>query len=161
MSKKIIESAYELIAGLTPLKSDCGMLCDSACCKSRGYMVLFPNEKELMDKHFDVSVKQLPNYGAVYSAVCEGNCNRQIRPLSCRIFPLAPKVIDGMVYVRLDPRARNVCPLSHKSILSLDSEFINTIKKMFNMLYKDDEIKRFIGAISDIADEYNDILKFK
>ncbi len=159
MSKKIIQSAYEMIEELTPLKSDCGRLCESACCVSEGYMILFPGESPLLGEGFDVSIKTLPGYGAVAVASCDGTCIRDKRPLSCRFFPLAPKIVDGEVLVRMDPRARNVCPLSYNSILSLDRNFTNTIKKMFEMMSEDEELSRFIKALSDIADEYVNILK--
>ncbi len=159
MSKEIIKSAYEMIDKLTPLKSDCGRICESACCVSEGYMVLFPGESQLLGEGFDISPKVLKGYGAVATARCSGMCDRSRRPLSCRIFPLAPKIVDGEVFVRMDPRARNVCPLSHKSILSLDREFTNTIKKMFSIMFEDSDLAPFIKALSDISDEYAEILK--
>lgn len=159
MSKQIIESAYEMIGRATPLKSDCGKLCDGACCTSKGYMLLFPYEHEvLLGKGFDITIKELDGYGPVYTLTCNGSCDRGIRPLSCRIFPLAPKIKDGELFVRIDPRARNVCPLSHKSILSLDKEFTNIIKKTLNMLFQNDRMAQYLKAVSDIADKYNDIL---
>ena len=158
MSKRLIESAYEMIGGLTPLKSDCGRLCGSVCCGSEGYMLLFPYERELIvGEGFKIAQKELEGYGTVDVLYCEGACDRDTRPLSCRIFPLAPKFVDGVLFVRVDPRARSICPLAHKSILSFDKEFTNIIKKTLNMLCQDDKISRYLKAVSDIADKYNDI----
>ncbi len=159
MSKKIIESAYKMIGGLTPLKNDCGRLCGSACCHSEGYMLLFPYEEELLsERGFKIFQKELAVYGAVQALTCNGACDREMRPLSCRIFPLAPKFIEGELFLRIDPRARRVCSLSHKSILSFDKEFTNIIKKTLNMMCHDDRMSRYLEAISNIADKYQDIL---
>lgn len=158
MSKQLIESAYEMIGGLTPLKSDCGRLCASACCVSEGYMMLFPYERELVGGvGFELAQKELEGYGMVDVLNCKGVCERSVRPLSCRIFPLAPKFAEGELFVRLDPRARSVCPLAHKSILSFDKDFTNIIKKTLIMLCQDDKIFRYLKAVSDIADKYNEI----
>ncbi len=159
MSVKIIESAYEMIGDLTPLKSDCARMCGAACCESEGYMLLFPYERDLVEKcdGFQMMQKHLEGYGPVEAVTCSGYCERNLRPLSCRIFPLAPKFIDGELFVRLDPRGRSVCPLAHKSILSLDKDFTNTIKKTLKMLAQDDSISRYLKAVSDVADKFNDI----
>jgi hypothetical protein len=121
-------------------------------------MTLFPYERELVEgMGFEIAQKQLEGYGAVDILYCGGVCERNTRPLACRIFPLAPKIAGGELYVRMDPRARSVCPLSHKSILSFDKEFTNIIKKTLNMLCVDDKIFQYLKAVSDIADKYNNI----
>ena len=73
--------ARALLDTLTPLKSDCGRLCDGACCRgddSTG-MLLFPGEDALYERCA---------FGRVLSAgfslggaptklfVCEGHCPR-------------------------------------------------------------------------------------
>ena len=109
MSKQIIKSAYEMVGGMTPLKSDCGRLCGAACCSSEGYMLLFPYEQELVGGDFKIVRKELEGYGPVDALYCDGECDRDVRPLSCRIFPLAPKFMEDKLFVRLDPRGRVVC----------------------------------------------------
>lgn len=155
MSKLLIKSAYDMLSDVTPLKSDCGNLCDAACCISDGYMLLFPGEKELLKKQdYTFGVTELEGFGKADTALCKGTCNRDFRPLSCRIFPLIPKFADDEISLRLDPRGRSVCPLCNKSILSLDKEFLNAVKKTLIMLSQDDRISRYLKALSNTADKY-------
>lgn len=159
MSAALIKSAYKILRDLTPLKSDCGRLCDKACCISDGIVLLFPGEYELL-KHQDYkfSKVELDGFGEVYLIMCSGICNRDYRPLSCRIFPLTLSFNKGDISVKLDARGRHVCKLAHKSILSLDKEFLRAVKKVLIMLYRDDNISKYLDAISKIEDKYTKII---
>ena len=45
-SKKLYGYLYSLLDDVTPLKADCGALCDGACCKGDDAgMYLFPHEE--------------------------------------------------------------------------------------------------------------------
>lgn len=151
----LIKKAYEVISDKTPLKYDCGQLCDSACCTGKGYMLLFPGEKKLLeDKGFSFSTYLLKGYGQVDTLICEGVCEREFRPLSCRICPLAPKMIEGFLYVRLDSRGRSICPLTDNGLSAIGKGFIVAVKESLTQLCESPEIRRFIQALSDRIDEY-------
>ena len=159
MSDKLIESAYEMLSTLTPLKHDCGKDCDKACCVSDGSMLLFPYEYDLLkSKDYKFTKYNLEVLGEVWAMTCSGECDRELRPLSCRIFPLAPKITKGEIFLRLDARGRSVCPLTHKSILSLDKKFVDVVKKTLIMLSCDDKIAQYLTSISKLTDKYMEII---
>lgn len=88
----------------TPLKCDCGVLCDRACCKgdSTTGMILFPNERT------NFNVIETNGYKLV---VCNGKCNRNERPISCMLFPFMPIIIDNKTKITIDYRGFSICPL--------------------------------------------------
>lgn len=51
--KNLYKRAYRLMENSTPLKFDCGMLCNSKCCTgdSRAGMSLFHGEEAMLDVH--------------------------------------------------------------------------------------------------------------
>ena len=85
----VLERAYALLEEVTPLATDCGAVCDGRCCResadSEG-MLLFPGEEVLLA---DAGYTIRPAEGG-YLLTCGGTCNRALRPLACRIFPLFP-----------------------------------------------------------------------
>ena len=85
---ELIKKAYEIIGNKTPLKSDCGRLCGAACCKGDDEtgMLLFPGEEDLCTCD---EFKIIQTDYSLPLLVCDGTCNRDRRPLACRIFPLA------------------------------------------------------------------------
>ncbi|MDD4796360.1 MAG: hypothetical protein PHO66_01165, partial [Eubacteriales bacterium] len=120
---------YRIIEESTPMKFDCGLLCQSACCQGdddQG-MLLFPGEKALyaqdMPEGFAVHEVTLPGWGNAHLLTCAGRCPRARRPLSCRIFPLSPHW-DGQQFVcRLDSRGVAMCPLCRDVQDALDPAF--------------------------------------
>ena len=113
-SLSAVLAARELLSTLTPLKTDCGALCSHACGagdETTG-MLLFPGEETLYDGC---------TFGKVLGAdftlggqeaklfVCSGRCERDNRPLACRLFPLFLAFLkNGGTKFRLDARARAV-----------------------------------------------------
>lgn len=103
---------YQLTASVTPLAGDCGKLCGKACCQpdaanSLG-IYLFPGEEAVLQlprpwleweihdpRHYDFPASwQEP----VHFVKCTGPCPRELRPLACRFFPLAPHLLrDGQL----------------------------------------------------------------
>jgi hypothetical protein len=158
--KNMIKTAYNMLGDKTPLKTDCGRMCSSACCTGDGGMFLFPGEYDIVKdgKGFRFEKRFLEGYGYVDFMTCLDSCNRAIRPLSCRIFPLVPVFKDDGLFVRLDARGRNICPLTKKSILSLDRDFLNVAKNVFIMLSEDDEISKFLKAVSCMEQKYRQVL---
>jgi len=154
-TETLLKEAIEIIGDATPLKFNCGTLCDRACCVSDGYMMVFPGEKcILQNRNYTFGKAHLITYGDIDIVTCNGTCDRDYRPFSCRIYPLAPKFIDDKLFVRLDVRGRPTCPLCHKSMSSLNEDFIKRVKKALNHLTANNEMKKFLKAISNHVDMY-------
>ena len=137
--QKLYDRANRIIGDKTPLKKDCGLVCDGACCKgdSDTGMLLFP---------FEESTLEVKEEDGVRLAVCDGHCNRDERPLSCRIFPFFPYVTtDGRIKAIPDIRGVNVCPLiSHCDEVSFDRGFLYRVKKVGRLLYADEHCRKFL-----------------
>ncbi|MBN2878017.1 MAG: hypothetical protein JXN65_00095 [Clostridia bacterium] len=154
-AEKLIKEALEIMGDASPLNFDCGTLCERACCVGEGYMMVFPGEINLLkNNNYMFGSKDLISYGRIQTVTCDGTCNRDYRPLSCRIYPLAPKFIGEELFVRLDVRGRPTCPLCHKSMSSLNPEFIEKVKKALTHLAKDEDLLRFLKAISNHVDMF-------
>lgn len=149
-----IEKAKAAIGSLTPLKGhDCGQLCSAACCKgdeSTG-MRLFPGETT------SLNTIDLPDGGRL--AVCDGSCDRTTRPLACMIFPFFPTVDErGKVFVEIDSRALNVCPLAaHSEEVIFDRAFVKAVEKAGKCLAKDEECLEFLRAVTAEIDGINEL----
>jgi len=143
-------AARELLSTLTPLKTDCGALCAHACCagdETTG-MLLFPGEEALYASCA---------FGRVISAdfalggqearlfVCSGRCERDSRPLACRLFPLFLAFLkNGGTRVRIDDRARAVCPLCDYGMTGLDEEFVAAARKAYDVLLEDETCRAYL-----------------
>jgi hypothetical protein len=155
--KAFYQELYRLLGGAQPLGFDCGRLCGAACCSPKlPGMYLFPGEEALFTglPGFVLSQTEMPGYGPVWLLSCTGTCNRELRPLSCRIFPLAPKVSGSAVRARLDPRGRPVCPLCVQPVSALSARFVTTAETAFAMLLAAPETAGFLSALSARIDEY-------
>lgn len=156
----IIRDSLAATAELTPLRFDCGRLCGAACCEGNEAgqgMLVYPGEESVQT--FPASWRRedvdLPGYGRAVLICCDEPCRRDGRPLACRVFPLAPRLLqDGSFGVRMNPRGRPVCPLCHKPVNSLDARFTETVTGIFNNLASHPEGWRFLAALSKLIDAY-------
>ncbi len=151
--KDLYESAFRILGDLTPLKKDCGMLCGAACCKgdkSTG-MRLFPNE----ETPFNVIEGD-----GVRLCVCTGICDRDTRPLSCRIFPLFPVILgNGRISAEIDTRALRLCPLAENSeIIKFDKEFISAVRRVGRLLYSDPQCRKLLEDTTLEIRQYGNLL---
>lgn len=154
-STQLLLEAIEIIGDATPLKFNCGTLCDRACCVCDGHMMVFPGERKLLENQaYFFARANLKSYGDIDIVTCDGTCNRDYRPFSCRIYPLAPKVVNDKIFVRLDVRGRPTCPLCHKQISALNIDFVEKVKKSLLHISKDDDIKKFLYALSKSIDMF-------
>lgn len=148
------DKIFKIMGELTPLKVDCGQLCGGACCKgdSRTGMLLFPGEESTLTVIKGEHGERL--------AVCNGTCDRQSRPLSCRIFPFFPTISEnGKIFVEPDLRAARLCPLiEHSDEIDFDPKFFKAVKKVGKILAKDDECRRFLEDITDEIDEIGKLI---
>lgn len=144
-----VQQARELLENVTPLKRDCGRLCGGACCapddEGNGGMWLFPHEEELyldMPEGFSITKE-----GERHLLECEGFCDRNTRPLACRIFPLLPVLKEGKIKVTLDKRGYFVCPLLPHGLSAFDGEFKERIRAVGELLYAHEEHKALLDSI--------------
>jgi len=157
---------YKLFDDVTPIKADCGKLCDARCCKGEDSgMYLFPGEEKairLLNPDWASIEKSEFTYSykakrkSVPILFCNGECDRYQRPLACRIFPLTPYINDsGKLDIIVDPRAKSICPLA-KALdgEEFDAKFLANVKKTFNLLVKNSEIKEFLLEYSKYLDEF-------
>lgn len=155
----LYQKAYAILANITPIPADCGMLCSSRCCKGdrdQG-MILFPGEAEFLG--IDVPKRTMGDTEVGFF-VCDGTCNRARRPLSCRIFPFAPYLKDGTLSVIPDPRARFLCPLLEEDAIPfVQGEFLRAIKSAFTLLAEHEEIRKMLIEYSKMLDEYKRFTK--
>ncbi|MBR2942797.1 MAG: hypothetical protein IKB82_05295 [Clostridia bacterium] len=145
-----VQTARNLLSELTPLKTDCGRLCEGACCQgdeSTG-MLLFPGEDALYEHcdfaritpaDFELGGKQAQLF------VCEGHCPRDARPLSCRLFPLFLAFLkSGKTKVRMDTRAAHICPLYEYGAVGLDEAFVDAARKAYDALLACPECEAYL-----------------
>ena len=158
--KDFYSEIYRITEKVTPLPVDCGKLCDGSCCKGDEDtgMYLFPGEK--------VMYKATPSWAKIRKCgftfggekvdfiSCDGTCDRSLRPLACRIFPL---FADENNKIIPDMRAKAVCPLvaAKISLGQYDQVFIRNVKRVFNMLNNVRETKEYLAKTREIIKEYD------
>lgn len=162
---EIYKSIYKFYDSTTPLFVDCGKLCNGACCESSDEeetgMYLFPGEEVLFKNNPDFKIIRSEfQYREKYTniLICKGTCDRDFRPLSCRIFPIIPYIKKGKFELIFDPRAKSVCPLVELTDFSqLDPNFIKKTESVIRLLMKFSEPRQFLEGLTDIVDDF---LKF-
>jgi hypothetical protein len=157
-------AARDRLETVTPLALDCGALCGAACCKDSpdedevAGMLLFPQEEKLY-AHQGAWMELLPSallFGGspVPLLTCHVPCPRRHRPLACRLFPLVPYVRDGRLTVRMDVRARPLCPLCGSGIAGLDPAFVSAVKDALRILWADQTHREYLCELTEHLKEY-------
>ncbi len=161
--KKMYTEAYALLENVTPIKADCGELCQKACCRVEEEitgMYLFPEE--------NVMFRDMPSYIRLYDTdfeydygryadllTCTGSCERSRRPLACRIFPLLPYCHEGeSMKIIVDPRGKGMCPMARVfSLEEFDPDFVDAVERAMNIIMKNPKVRRFVYSLSQQLDE--------
>lgn len=131
--------ARELLRDVTPLNSDCGKLCGRACCDvddPNAGMLLFPGEETLYTDWRLIRLEGFPNT-PVPLLHCSGECDRNDRPLACRVAPLIPAIRRGKVSVEMDRRCGEMCPLVEHGITALRQDFVQAVRDAAQILADD------------------------
>lgn len=146
--------AYDIIGSLTPLATDCGELCGKACCSpdedGQGGMLLFPGERALCEGGW-CRIDSAPE-GDILT--CLAPCPRDARPLACRIFPLTPVFSKGVWTVRMDARARRMCPLVRSGVKGLDREFALAVRDALRIIASTPEGESFLQDWQAAEEEF-------
>ena len=158
MQLDTILRAYAAIGERTPLCSDCGVLCGAACCESdgdgQGGEDLLPGEIELIGNAEWMETSHDPSMDAEM-IVCTAMCEREKRPFLCRVFPLCPVVgRDGRWTVRMDARARAMCPLTRGGVRGLDPEFVRGCVRAVRILAEEPDGTDFLARWAAIEEEF-------
>ncbi len=154
-----VSAAREKLNQATPLKKDCGRICGARCCRSlegeETGMLLFPGEAEAYAGKDGWEIRKTTRGDLLF---CSGTCNREERPLSCRLFPLLPLIgDDGRIRVVTDLRARAVCPLARQGKSAMDPAFIEAVRQAGEILAAEDEQAVFLDMLEDEQEELKEL----
>ena len=158
MQLDTILRAYAAIGESTPLCSDCGALCGAACCETdgdgQGGVDLLPGEEGLIGHAEWMETAHDPHMDAPMIR-CKSMCERGKRPFLCRIFPLCPAVgRDGRWTVRMDARARAMCPLARGGVRGLDPQFVRGCVRAVRILAEEPDGADFLRRWAEIEAEF-------
>ncbi len=159
------QAIYRLLDKVSPLTTDCGKLCGATCCTCGSEEVstpenetsldmgiyLLPGEDKVFTKEgreeYIWTKEKADNFdfprswtGNVNYIKCKTPpiCNRKLRPIQCRTFPLAPHMDKtGKLHLILFPgELPYVCPLIRES-LTLEENFIKATYTVWSRLIQD------------------------
>ena len=154
MLPDVLLRARALLEDLTPLKTDCGLLCKGLCCRplegEMTGMLLFPGEEAYYEGREGYRMTATEQ-GTLL--ICSGRCDRADRPLSCRLMPLIPLLRADGVKVATDLRAKTVCPLARQGKDALDPDFVAAVRQVGHILAEDDAQRAFLLKLTAQQDE--------
>jgi len=156
MNRALLTRAYAHLGNITPIPADCGNLCGSKCCggDADSGMILFPGEREFLSRvDFLICQTREMTGREVDFATCSGACRRNLRPLSCRIFPLAPFWDGQTLEIKPDPRAKYLCPLLEAEEC-ITTEFYAAVERAFSVLIEDAETSDMLIAYTKMLKQY-------
>ena len=156
-----VSAAREKLKNVTPLKRNCGHICGARCCRSlegeETGMLLFPGEEDAYEGKADWRIRQTAQGNMV---ICSGICDRDERPLSCRLFPLLPIIGgNGVIRVTMDMRARAVCPLARQGKSAMDPAFIEAVRSAGELLMQSEEQAAFLNLLAEEQIELKELRK--
>ena len=157
------KEVYAILGSSTPVSYDCGDLCNSICCSNEpfgnddSYLYLFPGEAEYLRSigcNFPVIRQKreghyLPkSWGEyIYIAQCPGKsrCDRKMRPIQCRTFPLQPYFSDsGNLEMALCyTYVPYTCPFIEGTV-SVSEDFIHAVYTAWNILIEDRAVRDLV-----------------
>ncbi len=162
IKKSTYKAIYRLLDHVSPLHSDCGELCDAACCtpveelsteNEEDFQLgiyLLPGEDKIFTKKEDWLIWTKEDAGdyefpdswhrSVYFIRCTTPpvCPRKQRPLQCRFYPLAPHITQDnqLQLIYFPEETPYVCPLIHQK-KALNKDFIKASFTVWTHLIRD------------------------
>ncbi|MFA6809372.1 MAG: hypothetical protein WCR27_10325 [Eubacteriales bacterium] len=160
--KNTYKAIYRLLDKVSPLDVDCGKLCGAICCTTEGDetnldysdfelgIYLLPGEDKIFTKKehwLNWNYEMAEDYefpdswsGKVYFIRCKTPpyCDRNMRPLQCRIYPLAPHITcdNNLILILSTANIPYICPLIEKK-MELNKDFIKATYTVCKRLIKD------------------------
>lgn len=152
--KRTIQKIYQRLDEVTPVDFDCGKLCGEVCCvydadethTEELVLYLLPGEELMYEDspdfelyYMDSSEIRYPHSWKdnIYLVKCKNppRCDRSIRPIQCRTFPLVPHISkNGEFHLVLDETEFPYeCPIIRDHI-KLNEDFINFTYEIWKML---------------------------
>ena len=152
--KKSIKRIYKRLDEVSPVDFDCGTLCGEVCCvydadeshAEELVLYLLPGEELMYEDspdfelyYMDSSEIRYPHSWKdnIYLVKCKNppRCDRSIRPIQCRTFPLVPHISkNGEFHLVLDETEFPYeCPIIRDHI-KLNEDFINVTYEIWKML---------------------------
>ena len=154
MLPESLKRARAILENVTPLKTDCGLTCQGACCRplegEMTGMLLFPGEEKYYEGREGYRMTAT-DHGTLL--ICSGRCERADRPLSCRLMPLIPLIRPDGVKVATDLRAKTVCPLAQQGKDALDPDFVSAVRQVGHILAEDETQRAFLVQLTKHQDE--------
>ncbi len=163
-----IKNIYERLDKVSPLEFDCGKLCGEICCvyDSEDYpnedlaLFLIPGEELMYEgsdefKVYYVDAKELdfPHSwkGDVGLVKCRNppKCDRKIRPIQCRTFPLVPHISkNGDFHLVIDETEFPYkCPIIEKN-MKFNEDFITENYEVWKILIENPLVYDFVDKDS-------------
>lgn len=118
-------------------------------------MLLFPGEEAYYQ---DDSAYQLRHTTSGTLLLCSGICQRENRPLSCRLFPLLPLLRNGSIKVAIDLRACAVCPLCASGVRGLRADMIQAVRTCGQVLISDPVQRQFLAQLTMQQDDLRSLM---
>ena len=180
ITKNEYEDIYRSLDEVSPIDYDCGTLCGAACClwipedcdnpEDAMGMYLLPGEDKIFSRKepwlewgsCNAKDYEFPDSwkGKVYFLTCRAkcHCDRKLRPIQCRSFPLQPHFNENgelvMIYDTNDlPYS---CPLiAEREKYPLNKDFVQATYAAWTKLIKDPLIHDLVQMDSEyrIEDE--------
>lgn len=154
----VLESCYSFLRKTTPLDFDCGKICGGKCCGADDEtgMLLFPGEEKFLDEN----IRVIENKNGDKIAVCDGRCDRNKRPLACRIYPLFPIIYNekGQYKIKVIFDIRANCPLSAGEY-NFTRRFIKSVKRVGKYLLLNEETADFYRELSEMIEDNTEFAK--
>lgn len=114
-------------------------------------MLLFPGEEELYTGKDGWTIRDT---AAGPMVICPGECDREERPLACRMFPLLPLTgADGEIRAVTDLRAKAVCPLARQGRSAMDPVFTEAVREAGRLLAGEEEQAAFLARLKEEQEE--------
>lgn len=174
--KKIIQTykaAYRLLDRYSPVDGDCGLMCSAACCMSASGchdeemgIYMLPGEDLIHDKNNSRllwNAESSDEYGfpeswdeTFWFVKCSGpsTCDRKMRPLQCRTFPLMPYISEAgeLMMIYNDNELPYECPLIENEI-PLNDDFVRATRTVWKHLLRDRRIRDMVEQDSELLRE--------
>ena len=136
---------YRMLDEVSPAPFDCGSVCGEACCSEVAEddgIYLLPGEECI---HSDDEWLNKEKIGELFFVKCKGpeNCNRSLRPIQCRTFPLMPS-LDAKGELEMKPNDIELsfsCPLINAGT-RLQEDFVRVTTEAWELLVRDEAVRR-------------------